>query len=191
MQIELSKTQRYLEWMKTKLFLDSIAYRAKNRVVKRGEVYKCNLGYGVGSEESKERPCVILQRDDANSSSPNVIVAPITHTSSTLSVVIPISDKFDANGNLILDGNVLLGNIVCVSKARLGEFIDSLSKDEMKRVDEAIALSLDVKHYYVTVKNMLDDKLVYVDKLKAKISSLESELAEKERKIEELSAPKI
>ncbi|MED3652429.1 type II toxin-antitoxin system PemK/MazF family toxin, partial [Heyndrickxia sporothermodurans] len=182
-----SKAQRYLEWLKTKLFLDGIAYRAKKRVVKRGEVYKCNLGYGVGSEESKERPCVILQRDDANSTSPNVIVAPITHTSSTLPVVIPISDKFDGDGNLILDGNVLLGNIVCVSKSRLGEYISSLSKDEMKRVDEAIAIALDVKHYYVTINNMLDDKLVYIEKLKSKINTLESELSEKERKIEELS----
>lgn len=187
MKIDLSKTQRYLEWMKTKLFLDGTANRAKNRVVKRGEVYKCNLGYGVGSEESKERPCVILQRDSANSSSPNVIVAPITHTSSTLPVVISITDKFDASGSLILDGNVLLGNIVCVSKARLGDFITTLSKDEMKRVDEAIAISLDVKHHYITMKNKLDDKLVYIDKLKAKISTLETELTERERKIEELS----
>ena len=69
--ISLSKTQQYLDWLKTKLFLDSNAESAKKRVVKRGEVYKCNLGIGIGSEESKERPCVVLQRDKANLESPN------------------------------------------------------------------------------------------------------------------------
>lgn len=99
--ISLSKTQQYLDWLKTKLFLDSNAESAKKRVVKRGEVYKCNLGIGIGSEESKERPCVVLQRDKANLESPNTIVAPITHTSSTLPVVIPISPKYNNSGDVV------------------------------------------------------------------------------------------
>lgn len=144
----------------------------------------------MGSEESKERPCVIIQRDDANSKSPNVIVAPITHTNSTLPVVIPIADKFNENGSLILDGNVLLGNIICVSKARLGDYITTLNKDEMKKVDEAIAISLDINHYYLTLKNIYDDKMEYIDKLKQNIDTLKSEITEKDRKIESLNATK-
>lgn len=166
--ISLSKTQQYLEWLKTKLFLDSNAESAKRRVVKRGEVYKCYLGIGIGSEESKERPCVVLQRDRANLESPNTIVAPITHTSSTLPVVIPISPKHNSSGDVVLDGNVLLGNIVCVSKARLGDYVAKLEPSEMKAVDEAIAISLDIKGYYDKLDNILNDKLVYIDKLKKK-----------------------
>lgn len=52
--IDLSKTQRYLEWVKTKLYLDTKSNNARGRVVKRGEVYRCNLGMGIGSEECKE-----------------------------------------------------------------------------------------------------------------------------------------
>jgi len=166
--ISLSKTQQYLEWLKTKLFFDSNAESAKRRVVKRGEVYKCYLGIGIGSEESKERPCVVLQRDRANLESPNTIVAPITHTSSTLPVVIPISPKHNSSGDVVLDGNVLLGNIVCVSKARLGDYVAKLEPSEMKAVDEAIAISLDIKGYYDKLDNILNDKLVYIDKLKKK-----------------------
>lgn len=166
--ISLSKTQQYLEWLKTKLFFDSNAESAKRRVVKRGEVYKCYLGIGIGSEESKERPCVVLQRDRANLESPNTIVAPITHTSSTLPVVIPISPKHNSSGDVVLDGNVLLGNIVCVSKARLGDYVARLEPSEMKAVDEAIAISLDIKRYYDKLDNILNDKLVYIDKLKKK-----------------------
>lgn len=60
MNIDLTKTQQYLEWLKNKLYLNAIATSAKNRIVYRGQVYRCNLGVGIGSEECKERPCVVL-----------------------------------------------------------------------------------------------------------------------------------
>jgi mRNA interferase MazF len=179
--ISLFKTQQYLDWLKTKLFLDSNAESAKKRVVKRGEVYKCNLGIGIGSEESKGRPCVILQRDKANLESPNTIVAPITHTSSTLPVVIPISPKYDNSGDVVLDGNVLLGNIVCVSKARLGDYVAKLEPSEMRVVDKAIAISLDIKRHYDKLDNILNDKLAYIDKLKKRINELEELLAQEKK----------
>jgi mRNA interferase MazF len=174
-QIDLSRTQQYLEWLKTKLYLDSNAEKAKSRVVKRGEVYKCFLGQGIGSEECKERPCVIIQNDTANTKSPNVIVAPITHTGSRLNVVVPIEDQCDNNGEVILDGNVLLGNIVCISKARLGNCVGNLSPLEMGKVDKAIAISIDIKRHYDKLMNIHEDKLVYIDKLRAKVKTLEEE----------------
>lgn len=185
MNIDLSKTQHYLDWLKDKLYLNAIAPSARRRVVYRGQVYRCKLGVGVGSEECKERPCVILQYDSANSTSPNTIVAPITHTTSTLPIVIPIADKMDASGNVILDGNVLLGNIICVSKARLGDYVTDLTPDEMKAVDKAISLSLGIEHYYTTLENMYNDKLQYIEKLKAKRSELQSELAVTKQKLDD------
>ena len=44
MNIDLTKTQQYLEWLKNKLYLNAIAPSAKNRIVYRGQVYRCNLG---------------------------------------------------------------------------------------------------------------------------------------------------
>lgn len=181
--IDLSKTQMYLDWLKTKLFLDAKASSASRRIVKRGEVYRCHFGAGIGSEQCKERPCVILQYDAGNASSPNTIVAPITHTSSTLPVVVPIANKLDSSGNIILDGNVLLGNIVCVSKSRLGDFVTTLSPNEMNDVDKAIAISLDVKRHYDTLNNMYNDKLNYIEKLKQKITKLQSDVTEKDNEL--------
>ncbi len=184
--IDLSKTQQYLDWMKEKLYLNHRATNARTRKVTRGQVYRCNLGVGIGSEECKERPCVILQYDSANATSPNTIVAPITHTTSTLKTVIPIDDKIDSSGVVILDGNVLLGNIVCVSKGRLGDYVTDLSTDEMKKVDEAISVSLGINHYFQTLKNEYDDKLVYIGKLKAKRDELTEDCTKKENVIEEM-----
>lgn len=185
-QIGLLKTQQYLEWLKTKLLLDSNAEKAKSRVVKRGEVYKCFLGQGIGSEECKERPCVIIQNDVANEKSPNVIVAPITHTTSRLNVVVPIANQCDGKGKVILDGNVLLGNIVCVSKARLGTYVGSLSSKDMGEVNKAISISVDIKRYYDKLNNIYEDKLVYIDKLKSKVARLEKENNNYKDKIEKL-----
>ena len=185
--IDLSKTQQYLDWMKEKLYLNHRATNARTRNVTRGQVYRCNLGVGIGSEECKERPCVILQYDSANSTSPNTIVAPITHSTSTLRTVIPIEDKKDSSGAVILDGNVLLGNIVCVSKGRLGDYVSDLSTDEMKKVDEAISVSLGINHYFQPLKNEYDDKLVYIEKLKAKRDELTEECAKKQNVIEEMN----
>lgn len=166
--IDLSKTQVYLEWIKTMLYLDTISQNAKKRTVKRGGVYNCKLGIGVGSEECKERPCVILQADSGNATSSNTIVAPITHAISTLPIVVPIENKFDSNGNVILDGNVLLGNVVTVSKARLGNYICDLVPNEMPKVDEALSISIDVKRHYDKLIAIHEDKLEYIEKLKSK-----------------------
>ncbi|WP_310603194.1 type II toxin-antitoxin system PemK/MazF family toxin [Anaerosporobacter sp.] len=185
--IDLSKTQQYLDWLKEKLYLNHRATTASKRKVTRGQVYRCNLGVGIGSEECKERPCVILQYNSANATSPNTIVAPITHTTSTLKTVIPIADKMDLDGGVILDGNVLLGNIICVSKARLSDYIADLSNDEMKMVDEAISISLGINHYYQTLKNEYNDKLIYVEKLKSKRSELTEACTEKQSMIEQLN----
>ena len=179
MNVDLLRVQQYLEWLKTKLYLDSRAFKAQKRVVKRGEVYKCKLGIGIGSEENKERPCVILQADTGNWRSPNTIVAPITHSVSKLPIVVPIADKLDVDGKLLLDGHVLLGNIVTVSKARLGNFIVNLDSKEMEEVDKATSISLDLKRHYDKLKNIHEDKLVYIEKLKLRRNELETELEEK------------
>lgn len=188
MDINLTKTQQYIEWLKEKLYLNAIASSAKNRIIYRGQVYHCKFGIGIGSEECKERPCVILQYNSANRTSPNTLVAPITHTTSPLPIVVPIADKFDSSGKVILDGNVLLGNITCVSKARLGNYITDLTPNEMKAVDKAISISLNINRYYQTLQNSYNDKLQYIEKLKETRSKLQSDLSPLQAQISKFQA---
>jgi len=182
--IDLGKTLKYLDWIKEMLFLDTKAISAKKRIVKRGEVYSCSFGMGIGSEESKERPCVIIQYDSANAYSPNTIVAPITHTSSSLPVVIEVKSQNNLDGSILLDGNVLLGNITCISKARLGKYITKLNQEDMLKIDASIAISLDIKRHYDKLRNIYNDKLNYIIKLKAKVSELEAELEKRDKLLE-------
>ncbi len=50
----------------------------KVRRVKRGEVYRCNLGDAVGSEQGGIRPVIVIQNDKGNKYSPTTIVIPFT-----------------------------------------------------------------------------------------------------------------
>ena len=171
MKIELLKIQNLLEWIKIKIYLDAISDNATKRVVRRGEVYKCNLGVGIGSEMQKERPCIIVQNNTSNSHSSNVLVIPISHTNKNISCIVKIDDKLDENKKIILDGYANVSGIICVSKARLGSYITTISKTEMKKIDTQLASILDLFGYYKKIEKQLQDKNMYIEKLKKKISN--------------------
>jgi len=176
MNVHIARISDYLDWMKQKIFLDQRASSASKRIVFRGQVYKCNLGKNIGSEQEKERPCVVLQNDSANKNSGNTIVAPISHSTSTIDVVVPITTITDQNGSTVLDGAALLGNIVTVSKARLGDLVAKLSPSDMKKIDLAIIKSTGLLQIINTKDNIIKDRDAYIEKLKGVISELESNL---------------
>lgn len=178
MQIELYKVQELLEWMKTKLYLNTKVEQANKRFVKRGQVYNCHFGIGIGNEIQKLRPCVVLQNNIGNFKSGNVLVAPITHTFKNIPNIKKFNVKYNNDGSVLLDGYVNISNIQCVSKSRLENYITMLSKEEMKEIDEAIAISLDLMHYYAKVKNSLEDKINYIQKIKLERNEAQDQIKE-------------
>lgn len=176
--INLETTKNQLEWLKTKLYLDAISPNAQRRVVKRGQVYLCNLGVGVGSEMQKNRPCVVIQNDAANRTSPNTIVVPITHDDATLPCMVPITNVVNGDGETILDGSANTACITNVSKARLGNFICVLSSADMKKIDESVAKSINLMHYYADVKGKIASRDAYIERVKSSRNSAEDKLKE-------------
>lgn len=65
----------YIEWINK-----SIKLRSNDipNDIRQREVFFCQLGINIGSEQSYKRPVVILQNDIGNSKSDTVIIAPIT-----------------------------------------------------------------------------------------------------------------
>ncbi|MGI6095139.1 MAG: type II toxin-antitoxin system PemK/MazF family toxin [Lachnospiraceae bacterium] len=176
MDIDLSKAQKYLDWMKMELFLDANAEYARARKVRRGQVYWCHFGQNVGSEMSKEipRPAVILQSDFYNQRAANTIVAPITHNLADSTCLIPISRQSDEEGNVVLEGKVNMSNIVCVSKARLCDYIGQLSAEDMKDLDQAAARQLDLLRYYEDQQYQLEKGNEYLQRLYKRNKELET-----------------
>lgn len=166
MQIELNKIQEILEWVKTKLYLNTKVEQANKRYVKRGQVYNCYFGIGIGNEIQKLRPCIVLQNNIGNLKSGNVVVAPITHTYKDIPSIVKINAQYNNDKSILLDGYANVSNILCVSKARLENYITTISVEEMKRIDIGIAISLDLMRHYAKLKNNLEDKLNYIEKIK-------------------------
>ena len=166
MDIDVSKVQNILEWVKRQIFLEGNVNSAHSRIVKRGQVYKCDLGVGVGSEIQKNgRPCVVVQHNKINKYSGIVVISPVTHTNKNLDCFVHITDKKDSVGNTILDGYVNVSAIRSIDKARIGDYICDLDSSEMDEIDNALAKSLDLFKHYQKLKNKYNDKIEYIKKL--------------------------
>ncbi len=86
----LSKLYKYVEWVNDGIEMNN---NVKNRiriVPKRGEVWTCELGQNIGSEENKIRPVIIIQNDTGNQNAPTTIVVPISNRPKKIAVHISI-----------------------------------------------------------------------------------------------------
>lgn len=104
--------------------------------MKRGEVYYAELSPVYGSEQGGLRPVVVVQNNIGNKYSATTIVAPMTTRAKT---DIPTHVKLKFNG---VDNIVLLEQIRGISRNRMISMMGELSREDMKRVDEAIKISL-------------------------------------------------
>lgn len=114
--------------------------------IKRGEIYLADLSPVVGSEQGGQRPVLIVQNDIGNKYSPTVIVVAITAqiTKSKL----PTHVELPAKGNGLNKDSVILGEqIRTIDKKRLMQQIGTLNDDMMEKVNEALAISLDLVEF--------------------------------------------
>ncbi|HLV10034.1 MAG TPA: type II toxin-antitoxin system PemK/MazF family toxin [Halanaerobiales bacterium] len=107
----------------------------------RGDVFYADLNPVVGSEQGGIRPVLVIQNDIGNKYSPTVIVAAITSKidKAKLPTHIEISAK---NTNLEKDSVILLEQIRTIDKKRLQRHVTHLEKYIIKKVNEAIEISL-------------------------------------------------
>ncbi|MGM8216634.1 type II toxin-antitoxin system PemK/MazF family toxin [Bacillaceae bacterium W0354] len=109
--------------------------------VKRGDVYYADLTPVVGSEQGGVRPVLIIQNNIGNRFSPTVIVAAIT--AQIQKAKLPTHVEIDAkNYAFERDSVVLLEQIRTIDKQRLTDKITTLDEQLMKKVDEALQISL-------------------------------------------------
>ena len=109
--------------------------------IKRGEVYYADLNPVVGSEQGGVRPVVVLQNDVGNKYSPTVIAAATTSRlyKAKLPTHIEIAKE---NSPLPKNSVVLLDQIRTIDKSRIKEKIGELPADVMRKIEDALLLSL-------------------------------------------------
>jgi len=138
----LNSVSEFIRWTGQKY---KYKYEGDNsRVVKKGEIYFCDLGENIGSEQSGNRPVVVLQNDTGNMKGPTTIIAPITNSKKKLPVHVPLADVAEG---LKTTGVIRLEHIREISKCRLGIYIEKLdiNSEGWKKVERAIKKSLDLK----------------------------------------------
>jgi mRNA interferase MazF len=102
-------------------------------------VYWVNLDPVVGSEIRKTRPAVIVSNDSCNRYGTRVVVLPITSNVDSLyagEAMVEVKGKA---------GRALGDQIRSLDKSRLKARAGRLTVDEMSRVDEALAITLDLR----------------------------------------------
>lgn len=110
----------------------------RNLEVYRGDIFYITAGSYVGSEQKSGRPGIIVSNDTANKHSPNVEVVFLTsQEKKPLPTHVEVICK--------VPSTALCENIQTVSKERLGDFVKSCTTSEMKKIDEALLLSLGIE----------------------------------------------
>ena len=112
-------------------------------VIKRGDIYYADLRPVIGSEQGGIRPVLIVQNDTGNRHSPTVIVAAITSKMNKAKLPTHIeieADKYD----IVKDSVILLEQLRTIDKKRLKDKVGHLERDILKRVNEALLVSLEL-----------------------------------------------
>lgn len=112
--------------------------------IKRGDIIFVDLNPVVGSEKGKIRPCAIIQNDVGNKYSPLTIVAVIT-SQKEISRPYPTDVWIDrGEGGLDSSSIIQCDQISTIDKKRIKKKQGSLTHTIMKKVNEAIKISLDL-----------------------------------------------
>jgi mRNA interferase MazF len=110
--------------------------------IRRGEVYLVSFDPTVGHEINKTRPALVIQNDVGNRHSPLTIVAAVTSKVSVVPYPVEVAvSPSGANGLETLSA-IRLDQIRTIDKQRLIKRLGAVEHSIMKKVDEAIKISM-------------------------------------------------
>ncbi|MFZ3170371.1 MAG: type II toxin-antitoxin system PemK/MazF family toxin [Carboxydocellales bacterium] len=110
-------------------------------LIRRGDIFYCDLSPVVGSEQGGTRPVLVLQNDIGNQYSPTTIIAAITSQISKAKLPTHVEVK-RLNSGLEKDSVILLEQIRTIDRSRLKEKVTALDHDTMDKVNKAAEISL-------------------------------------------------
>ena len=111
--------------------------------IKRGDLYLAALDPTLGREISKTRPVLVVSNDRNNAFSGTVTILPIS--SQNIEKIYPFEVFLPKGaGNLPKDSKVKADQVRTIDRARLIKQIGSLGNLEMKEIEKAIRIHLEL-----------------------------------------------
>jgi mRNA interferase MazF len=114
-----------------------------NMVIRKGDVFFCNLDPTFGHEQAGTRPVVVLQNNIANDRLNTIMVAPLTSNLKAKEYLLTVFVDAKSNG-LPKDSVILLFQVRTVDKRRLERRVAHLDRQIMQKVDEALHIAFDI-----------------------------------------------
>lgn len=106
--------------------------------MRRGEVWWVNFDPSLGGEIHKQRPAIIVSNNSANKFLNRVQVVPLT---SNVERLYPSEAYVTING---VQSKAMADQLTTVSKARLSSLIGRISSEDIRKVEQAIKVQLDL-----------------------------------------------
>lgn len=154
--------------------------------IRRGEIfYIARGGASCGSEQYADRPAVVVSNDENNKHSGIIEVAYLTTQPKK---ELPTHVTIRSTGRV---STVLCEQVTSVSVKRVNNYIGQVSEQEMKNIDIALMISLQLdgdskshKQYNETIKKQQEE----IDSLKREIETLQQECDDRIAEIEQDAA---
>lgn len=154
--------------------------------IRRGEIfYIARGGASCGSEQYADRPAVVVSNDENNKHSGIIEVAYLTTQPKT---ELPTHVTIRSTGRV---STVLCEQVTSVSVERVNNYIGQVSEQEMKNIDIALMISLQLdgdskphKQYNETIKKQQEE----IDGLKKEIEQVQQECDDRIAEIEQEAA---
>lgn len=134
---------------------DEAKQKARNFV--KGAVHLCQLGENIGSEQSEERPVIIISNDRINSTSTNVMIVPLSKTLKTKEITNRKGKKVKVprvrthfflkkNKYTFLDYNsaAMVEGINTVSKVRIGKHLGNIDPGDFEKIISRLKWVFDI-----------------------------------------------
>ena len=104
------------------------------REIYQGQIYICDLGESIGSEQYGERPCLVIQNNILNATSDVVIIVPITskRKKKLPTHYILTNQKYPFLN--FCENTVLCECIRSLSKKRLGKLVGQIEESDLKEI---------------------------------------------------------
>ena len=107
--------------------------------MKRREVWWVNFNPSIGGEIKKKRPAVIISNDASNKFLNRVQVVPLTSKTERI---------YPSEAVVVFQGEerkAMADQLATVSKARLFRRASILSQEDMRKIEEAVKVQLDIR----------------------------------------------